>query len=198
VRHDRGQLVLLAAVALAIALVPLTLAHLQLGYDEDVRAATVDDDRIREAKGFFRRTLVDTTATVPDNHSWTDRRRAVTAVRQRLRPTIEAINASGLGSRTVTLVSYNASRARQFAREHCPSGPARRFGPCRGDRGLVVQERAGRTHVLAAAVDVRVTAPQAERNAVTVVRAFGQPQSSAERLPSAPHSVVPPASRTVT
>jgi hypothetical protein len=40
----------------------------------------------------------------------------------------------------------------------CPGGPGRVFGACERDGGLVVQERAGETVVVAAAYDVRVTA----------------------------------------
>ena len=51
----------------------------------------------------------------------------------------------------------NASAATDWAATNCPGGSGRRFGPCEADRGVVVQERAGRTHVLAVAVDVTVT-----------------------------------------
>ena len=54
-------------------------------------------------------------------------------------------------------VTYNASAASDWAATNCPGGPGRQFGPCEVDRGVVVQERAGRTHVLAVALDVTVT-----------------------------------------
>jgi len=65
-------------------------------------------------------------------------------------------------------VSPNATRAGAWATKNCPGGPARKFGPCERDGGLVVQERAGRTHVLAFAVDVTVTTDDTER-ATTMV-----------------------------
>lgn len=168
--RGRGQLVLLAAVTLAVALVPMTIAYLQLGYDTDVRSVTAEGAPLGTVERTLRRTLDDATAPVPANYSWAERRAAVSTVRSRLGPGLRAINASRLTAETVTEVSYNSSRARAWADARCPSGPARRFGPCRVDRGLVVQERADRTHVLAVAVDVRRTAPRGDLRGTLVIR----------------------------
>jgi hypothetical protein len=80
----------------------------------------------------------------------------VAAVREGLQPTLESLNRSALARTTVVQVTYNASLATAWRARNCPSGPARQFGPCGADRGVVVQERAGKTHVLAVAFDVRV------------------------------------------
>ncbi len=165
-RRERSQLVLLAAVALAAALVPLTVAYLQLGYQ-----ATVDADRspIQDLQGTLDRALVDAADGVPDQYPWSDRTTAVTAVRDRLRPTLATLNTSRLDAGRAVAVTYNATRGQAWADSHCPAGPDRQFGPCRVDRGVVVQDRAGRTHVLAVAVDVAVAGPDAEQRAVIVV-----------------------------
>lgn len=165
-RRERGQLVLLAAVALAVALVPLTLAYLQLGYQ-----ATVDTgaDPIADTERVLDRALENATDGVARRYAWTDRDAAVDAVRAALAPTVAALNTSRLDAGTAVALSFNDSRARTRADARCPGGPNRQFGPCRADRGVVVQDRAGRTHVLAVAVDVVVTAPDRTYRGTLVV-----------------------------
>lgn len=165
----RGQLVVLAALAIAVALVPMALAYLQLGYDDDVNGATVDDDTVRDVERTLGRALVDVSTDVPARYTWADRSEAVTTVRDRLEPTIRSVTVDSADSATAITVSFNDTRARERARTACPDGPDRDFGPCRADRGVVVQEREGDTHVLAVAVDVRVTTPNGETHAVSVV-----------------------------
>nr|WP_254279967.1 hypothetical protein [Halomicroarcula marina] len=53
---------------------------------------------------------------------------------------------------------------------NCPSGPDRQFGDCAADRGVVVQERLGRTHVLGVAVDVTTTTERGETAVTAVLR----------------------------
>lgn len=166
-RTERGQLVLVAAVVMAAALVPLTLAYLQLGYRASVPVA---DDPVRDATGSLERALVDAADGIPGQYAWADRSGAVDTVRRRLRPTLSTLNRSRLDDGTALGVAYNASRAREWARANCPGGAGRAFGPCRADRGVVVQERAGRTHVLAVAVDVRVSGPATDRVGSVLVR----------------------------
>lgn len=164
--RTRAQLVLVAAVVMTAALVPLALAYLQLGYGASV---PVDDDPVRDATDTLGRALVDAADGVPDSYAWSDRQGAVDTLRQRLRPTLSTLNRSRLDDDTALAVTYNASRANAWASANCPGGAGRAFGPCRADRGVVVQERAGRTHVLAVAVDVRVTGPATDRRGTAVV-----------------------------
>lgn len=164
--RNRAQLVLVAAVVMTAALVPLALAYLQLGYGASV---PVDDDPVRDATDTLDRALVDAADGIPDSYAWTDREGAVDAVRDRLRPTLSTLNRSRLDDDTALAVTYNASRASAWANANCPGGTGRAFGPCRADRGVVVQERAGETHVLAVAVDVRVSSPAADRRGTVVV-----------------------------
>lgn len=169
-RRNRGQLVVLAAAALAIALVPMALAYLQLGYHADVQTAPAEGT-LPGVDRTLERTLAAASAGIPERYDWSERTAAVTTLRDRLDPSLRSIRRSKLDSGTAIQISYNDSRARDWASTHCPRGPARQFGPCRTDRGVVVQERAGETHVLAAAVDVTVTHPDGDTHATTVVTA---------------------------
>jgi hypothetical protein len=166
----RGQFVLLAAAALAVALVPMTVAYLQLGYHGDVGAADVGSDPIRDAERLLDRAVHDAVTRVPDEHAWSNRTGAVTAVRGRLDADLSTLARSRVEEGAVYTVTYNGSRAAAWEAEGCPNGPDRQFGSCAIDRGVVVQERAGRTHVLAVAFDVRVTTPDGRWRATLVVR----------------------------
>lgn len=169
----RGQLVLLAAVALAMALVPMTLAYLQLGYHEDVGAAGVGDAPVRTAERVLDRAVHDAIEGIPNGYAWSNRTGAVATVRNRLRDDLSTLNRSRVDTGSVYDVTYNGSRAAAWADGNCPTGSDRQFGPCRVDRGVVVQERAGRTHVLAVAFDIRITTADSHWRATTVVRVGG-------------------------
>jgi len=165
---DRGQLVLIAAVVLAVALVPLVLAYLQLGYQEDVRAGSATGPGA-ETERTLDRGLQNATSDIAATYDWSDRASAVRTVRERLNTTLTAIKESKLAEGTAIVVTYNETRAGAWLWFRCPGGPDRQFGLCRESGGLVVQERTGQTHVLAAAFDVRVTTPERELQFTTVV-----------------------------
>lgn len=155
--RERGQLVVLAAAAIAIALVPMALAYLQLGYHADIRTATVEDDTVPAVERTLHQSLISASSDIPARHGWRNRSDAVTTLRERLQPSIDSLSTARLDGGTAIEVTYNGSRAKAWESEHCPGGPDRDFGSCRTDRAVVIQERDGRTHVLAIAVDVRVT-----------------------------------------
>ena len=169
--RERGQLVVLAAAAIAIALVPMALAYLQLGYHADVQTATVEDDTVPAVERTLHQSLISASSDIPARHGWRDRSDAVTALRDRLRPTLDSLSTARLADGTAVEVTYNDSRAQVWEDERCPRGPDRDFGPCRTDRAVVIQERDGRTHVLAIAVDVHVTTPDSTAQVSTVVTA---------------------------
>jgi len=167
-RTGRGQLVLVAAAALAVALVPLVLAYLQLGYHDDIHAGsnTASAGQVETA---LDRALHDATTDVPFTYSWSERSAAVDHVRGQLDSSLASVTTGALASGTAYTVSYNRTRATRWAAEHCPGGPDRQFGACQADRGVIVQERDGRTHVLGAAFDVTVTTPDRELRFSTTV-----------------------------
>jgi hypothetical protein len=171
VTRERGQLVVLAAAALAIALVPMAFAYLQLGYNVDVQTATVDEDRIPSVERTLTRSLVTASSGVPGSHDWSNRSAAVDELRERLQSTVRSLQRAGLDDGTAVRIAYNDTRARALADANCPTGPDRAFGSCLADRGVVVQERDGRTHVLGIAVDVTVTRPDGSTSTTTVIGA---------------------------
>ena len=168
--EERGQLVVLAAAALALALAPMALAYLQLGYHADAQAEP-DRTTLADAERTLARALVDATDGLSGRFDWGERSTAVRTLGERLDPSLDALRGSGLDSGAAVRVTYNDSRAQVWAADNCPSGPDRAFGPCRADRGVVVQERDGETHVLGVAVDVSITTPDGERSATRLVTA---------------------------
>ena len=171
--RQRAQLVLAAAAVVAVALAPVVVAYLQLGYHADVAASQEYDAPDRNAERVLTRAVHDATADVPGEYAWENRELAVDAVRSRLEPRLDALRSSRVESGTVYQVAYNQSAAEAWRRANCPSGPNRQFGPCEARQGVVVQERAGETHVLAVAFDVRVTAEDAETRLTVVIRRLG-------------------------
>lgn len=167
----RGQLVLVAAVLVAVALAPVVLAYLQLGYHDDVRASGDYDDPTADVVRALDRAVAETSRDIPRTYRWTSRDAAVTAVRRGLEPTRTRLRTAEVASGTVTEISYNASVAADWRARNCPSGPDRQFGDCVADRGVVVQDRADRTHVLGVAVDVTTTTERGETRVTVVVQA---------------------------
>jgi len=167
--NGRGQAVLLAAVVLVVALIPVVAAYLQLGYGGQT-AAGVDDDRQREARQLLERAVQEHASGIESSYRWRGRDAAAERVRGRLEPITRQLTRSRLDETTVQHVAYNQSRAASWASERCPSGPDRQFGPCEAISGVVVQERAGQTHVLAVAVDLSTTTPAADSRLTTVIR----------------------------
>jgi len=169
--RDRGQLVLLAAALIAVALAPLVLAYLQLGYHDDVRATGDYDDPTTDTVRVLGGAVTEVSGDVPGEYTWAKREDAITTVRDELRPTIERLRTAEIERGTVTGIRYNESAAAEWGSRNCPGGPDRQFGGCVADRGLVVQERTDRTHVLAVAVDVTTTTDRGETELTVVIHA---------------------------
>ncbi|MFB6151140.1 MAG: hypothetical protein ABEJ40_04975 [Haloarculaceae archaeon] len=168
----RGQFVLLAGVVVAIALVGMLTAYLQLGYRGDVGADDVDD-RLADGRAYLDRATHEAARAIRGEHDWSERGPAVTAVRVRLRSRLGTLERARVDRGVAYSVVFNRSAAREWAGAHCPHGRARQFGDCEADRGVVVQERDGRTLVLAVAYDLSVTTDAGETRLVTVVNATG-------------------------
>jgi hypothetical protein len=164
---DRGQLVLLAAVAFAVALAGVTVAYLQLGYHADVDTRT-GHDPAQQVTRTLDRSLHNATTDVATTYRWQDRTNAAAIVRQRLDSTLETLRTAQLADGHVYDISYNGTRAETWAQDDCPDGPDRQFGSCDCDDGIVLQDRNGRTHVLGVAVDIVITTPQGETTVTTV------------------------------
>lgn len=158
----RGQTVLLAGVVVALALVAMLVAFLQLGYHADVATAAPGERAVTDGQSFLQRATHDAARDVRGDYSWDQREAAVTAFRDRLRPRIETLERSGVESGVAFDATVDRALARERASSVCPCDPARQFGRCRADRGVVVQERGGRTLVLAVAFELDVVTADSE------------------------------------
>jgi hypothetical protein len=166
-------LVLLAAATVAVAMVPLAFAYFQLGYAADVRAGGDHADPGRDATRVLSRAVHE--SALAAGGPWTDRAGTVERTRDRLAPRLDSLRTARVERGTVFGVAYNDSAAGRWADRNCPGGPDRQFGDCEARRGVVVQERAGETHVLGVAFDVRITTERGTRRLTLVVRAVGGP-----------------------
>lgn len=170
--NDRGQLVLIASVVIAVAIIPITLAYLQLGYDDDVESAVEVSDPEGDAHRVLVRAVHDASADVPDEHDWANRSDGVDRVRSNLAPRIESVETGLVDAGIAREVEYNQTAASAWASANCPGGSDRQFGACEADRGVVVQDRADRTHVLRVAVDLETTTDRRESSITWVVDAW--------------------------
>lgn len=171
-RRERAQLVLAAAVLIAVALVPMVVAYHQLGYDGDVRAG--DDGSLDRATTYLDRAVANASDTVAGRYGWQSRDSAAAHANRTLEPDLRRLGTVGLAEDTVYQVSQNDSAAAAWADDACPTGPMREFGPCRADGGLVFQRRAGEAHLVAVALDLRVLADREETRLTLVVRGYGR------------------------
>ena len=151
---DRGQLVLVAAAVVALALVSMGFAYAQLGHDPDSTAdPTVDAGTLR---GVVDAGADAAAANVSGRVGWDARSAGVESANVTFRDRVDGATAAYRDRGALVTVGWNDTAADRWAGDDCPSGEMRRFGPCEGRRGFVVQERAGDLHVLGVAVDVRV------------------------------------------
>lgn len=169
---DRGQLVLVAAAVLALALVPVAFAYLQLGYHDDVRAQSADHDAAAETVRLLER-AVHEAATRTTGRPWAGRAGVANQVNRSLEDDVETVESAQVERGVASRISQNGSAASSWATESCPDGVDRDFGSCETRGGLVLQERAGETHVVAVAFDVHLVEPAGEVDLTVVVRAVG-------------------------
>jgi hypothetical protein len=168
----RGQLVLLTAAVVAAALAPALFAYLQLGYHADVEASRDFETPTADAVAALDRAVFEASASIAGEYAWSERGAAADRVRAVLAPRIDRLEASRVVDGTAISVSYNGSAAAEATVRDCPAGDGRAFGDCRADAGVVLQERAGESALVAVAFDVRVVRPNG-RTTVTVVDEVG-------------------------
>jgi len=169
----RGQLVLLAAALIAVALAPIVFASLQLGYHDDVSATAEYDSPTGETLRALDRAVATASTDIPSTYRWRAREAAVDEVKRDLRPRIERLQTASLERGTLREISYNETAVREWTASNCPGGPGREFGPCAVDSGVAVQERTDWTHVVAVGFDVRTTTDRGTMTVTVVVRAVG-------------------------
>lgn len=170
--RDRGQLVLVAAAVLAVALVPMGVAYLQLGYHDDVSAGADRHTPGENAVRLLER-AVHQAAAESSGRPWAAREGAVAVAARSLREDVRTLETAQVDEGVVVEVAWNATAAAAWAHANCPGGPHRQFGSCVVVDGVVVQERAGETHLVAVGFDVRVTESDGVTDLTVVVRVVG-------------------------
>lgn len=169
---DRGQLVLVAAAVLALALVPLGFAYLQLGYHADVEAAGAEASPGSETLRLLERAVHEASREAV-GQPWAGRDGAAARVDDSLAADVDTIEAAQVERGIAAEIQQNASEAAEWTAANCPGGSGRSFGECETRGGLVLQERAGETHLVAVAFDVHVVSERGEADLTVVVRAVG-------------------------
>jgi hypothetical protein len=165
----RAQVVLAVAVVVAVALVPMLAAYLQLGHPPDAAAEAARDDGVDDARRYLVRA---TTAAATDARgaNWTNRTATFRRLNASLDDATARLAARGAARDRTYRAGYAPAVAARLATEECPRGDGRAFGPCEALSGVVVQERAGETAVVAVAFSLRVRSPRGTTNATLVVR----------------------------
>ncbi|PSQ34830.1 hypothetical protein BRD05_06355 [Halobacteriales archaeon QS_9_70_65] len=172
VRLNRGQLVLVAAAVVAVGLVPVLLAYLQLGYHPDT--APEPDVSGETAVAYLDRSVHDAAAETAGDYEWRQREAMVDAVRGEIDDDVDSLERSRLDSGVAYVVEYNGTAAERWLDDDCVDGDGRRFGDCVVDDGVAVQERADETVLLAVGFDVRVVGPDGETELTVVIVVGGQ------------------------
>ena len=168
---DRGQIVLVAAAVVAVALLSMTLAYAQLGYDADRTGAGATVASVSEIDRSLTgslRTAAREARHRADDRSWRDHRSVADGVRESIQTDIDRLERAHAAESRSLAIEFRDAAATQWARSRCPDSRGRDFGPCRAIGGIVLQERAGETTVVAAAFRIQIVSP-AESTTVTTV-----------------------------
>lgn len=166
--ENRGQLLLVAAGVIAVALLPVIVAYVQLGYGgvatTEPTTAAPGDDALRA----LERSTYDAAVDHQGVRAWSQRSDVAAAVASEFDRRTTSIETADVDGGRIHEVEREPFAAVAWANQHCPDGPNREFGPCEATDGVVVQERAGTVHVLAVAVTVRTVADAAEHEGTYV------------------------------
>lgn len=165
---SRGQLVLVAAVAVAVAFVPMLAAYVQLGHHPDVRSGVDHADALADADGHLQRSV--RAATAATDGAYTNGSEAVVAARarDRLATGLRRLDDAGARRGIVYDVAFNHTAAVRFVETSCPGGEMREFEPCVATDGIVTQSRTNQTVVVAAAFDVSARSARGRASATYV------------------------------
>jgi len=137
-----------------------------------VRSSETDRERANVVGTAFVFTIVTflTVLTKATEQPWAARSGAASQANRSLKSDIDAIEAAQVDRGVAATIEQNASAAVAWRSENCPSGSGREFGACAARGGLVLQERAGETHLVAVAFDVTVVSERGETELTVVVR----------------------------
>jgi hypothetical protein len=168
---NRGQVVLMAAGVAAVALLAMVVAFAQLG----LSATASPPDPVLDLDAVSDSLRVTTTAHVFDNAGqfrWSERSTAVSALQDQLRPDIKRLERTTMANGRGISIKMNATVPQQLHLT-CPEGTDKQFGNCLIVDGVVIQERAGETTVIAVSYDIEVISPVERSYARVVIRIPG-------------------------
>lgn len=151
----RSQLVLVAAGVAAMGLLPIVLAYTQLGYGAAATAEPAATGPSDDALRALERAAFDAAEPVQGRTNWSRRSAVADAVVAQFDARAASIETAGVEREIVHEVERNQSAAAAWASANCPWESNREFGSCEAEEGVVLQERAGETHVVLVAVDLR-------------------------------------------
>ncbi len=183
VRLNRGQLVLAAAAIVAVALVPVLFAYLQLGYHPDVGSTPEPETPGEDAIAHLDRAAHDAETSIAGEYAWDECEDAAAAVRDELEGPIESLETSRIDSGTAYEVSYDDAYSTERPCLPTQRGSDGDFGPCHADDGVVFQSRAGEAVLLAVAFDVVVTTPNTDRELSVLVSINGDELDDCSGVP---------------
>jgi len=170
---DRGQFVLVAAAALALALFPLVIAYLQLGYAGDVAAEPTGTDAAADVDRALDRVVHDAAAAVDRGDHGTPAA-AAAAFRERAAGDLDRLETARIEDGTAAGIAEAPGLADEWVADGgWRSGGAGDFAVPTTHGGVVVQERAGEHVVVAVALEVSVTSPDGTTERRVVVRVPG-------------------------
>lgn len=171
VRVERGQLVLVAATVIAIALVGILFAYLQLGYHPDVNGSS--ETTGEEAVALMDQSVHSAAAETAGAYEWDERTELVERTRAVLNDDIEALETSRIDEGIGYRVQYADAAASDWRGDVCDPSPGKRFGDCQPHGGVIVQERAGEAVLVAVAFDFRIVGPESTTDLTVVVEVGG-------------------------
>lgn len=164
----RGQLVLVAAVAVAVAFVPMLAAYAQLAHHPDVRSGVDHADALADVDDFLGRSVRAATTAVDGEYTNGSESVVATRTRDRLLAARSRLDDAGSRRGVVYDVAFNDTAAVRFAEAACPGGELREFEPCAADGGVVTQSRVNQTVVVAVAFDVTARSARGHASATYV------------------------------
>ncbi|WP_418280431.1 DUF7261 family protein [Halorubrum sp. DTA98] len=167
---DRGQLVLVAAAAIALALFPLVLAYLQLGYAGDVAAEPTGPAPGSEIDLAIEQSVQSAASDVAHGgHASPEA--AATTFRRSIRDDVDRVETARVEEGRAATIEYAPDVANEWVVEgDWRTGVTADFDEPTVHGGVVIQERAGEPTVVAVAFDVQLVEPdRTVRRSVVIV-----------------------------
>lgn len=159
-------MVIVAGAVVAVALIAVLGAVLQLGYHpghDDGDGLTPPEETRRVVTE-----VLDTEEETVRESAWEDRQEAVAALQIALEERFQVLERTPIES--IRRVRFAPEMAAERLAELCPRGPGQQFGPCVAIDGVIVQDRGGSTHLVAVVLRVTVTTDESESVVTIVVR----------------------------